>query len=113
MLNAADIAILETYRDNMNAVERGLLDELIRLRDENERNEDLEEKVNALEDQLAEAQEEASDAKDEVTRLEADAVSLREEIIVLRDHELEADRRCSVAEDRLEDLKSSMRSVCE
>lgn len=104
MIDTADLAILETYADSMNPVERGLLDEVRRLRDEAKGVAELEGKVLALEDDLAIRGSEVSNAEHEVEELKATIAALstaKEQAIAER----------AAAEGELEELKARMREV--
>lgn len=104
-MDAADIAILETYADSMSPVEKGLLDEVRRLFDEVERLEPFETRAEELEEELAAAKSDADDLQEEVEGLE-------KRLETARENELESDRKCTVAECALEDLKASIRGLC-
>lgn len=70
MIDTADLAILETYADAMDPVERELLAEVRRLHDEAEDVAVLEEKVLGLEDELEDLKSQLEEAREEVKDLE-------------------------------------------
>lgn len=70
MIDTADLAILETYSDTMNPVERGLVEELRTLFDERESVASLEAKIEELEGELDNARAATENAEDQVRDLE-------------------------------------------
>lgn len=103
-MDAADLAILETYADSMNDVEKKLLEEVRRLFDEVERLEPFEDRVVELGRELSDANEQLEAANEEIEELGRQIEALEEE----RDHAL---GRVTAAENALDDLKAAVRGL--
>lgn len=103
-MDAADLAILETYADSMNAVERDLLSEVRRLFDRVEELEPLEARNVELVQELDATRESRDDADEEIEQLGRQLAALEAE----RDDAL---TRANRAENALDDLKAALRGL--
>jgi septal ring factor EnvC (AmiA/AmiB activator) len=104
MIDTADLAVLETYTDAMNPVERGLVEEVRRLHGAAKDVASLEGKVLELEEELESVKSELRDSEEEVERLSRDLEAANA-------HELESERAKTVAEEKLAELKTELRQL--
>lgn len=108
MIDTADLAILETYADAMDPVERELLAEVRRLHDEAEDVAVLEEKVLGLEDELKDLKSQLEEARAEAR----EEVKDLERLLSEETRDLEAAKHArDVAERALLELKAAIAGV--
>ena len=104
MIDTADLAILETYAESTNPVERGFVEEIRRLHDEADDVATLRARVEDLEEELDAVKSELRDATEEVETLTSDVVAAKAAW-----SEVASER--SAAESRLEEFKTSLREL--